>query len=1229
MGDKIRQNGHPEVLVIAATSFHEALAPWLAERRAQYDVAIVDPTVIDAAYPVLERPAAIRQYVRDTYAAGHGRLRFLQLVGDDQGTNAPEDLPIGRTPQGAGVTATPPSDDYYANVDDDPAVELAVGRFSVQTAQQLQAIVRKTMAYAARPITAAPLTFYAGLGKFGTVEDLLIEAFFYATLQQIPTQQPIDLEYEAEDSAFHHQRSIGAMLAQGALIFTYVGHGAPHVLGTKDRFGTKDLAALTIAGMPPILNLLACSAGCFAQQDCLGEQLAIHPNGPVAVIGSSLPIHPTVLTLFGDAMASRLTTSDMTLGEVVRFAKTETMRTPGLLSRILDAVPALSRRIGIPHSIADLARREALQITLQGDATLPWRTSITASAVPSRPTSPFDPWAKFPRPAQPIAERITHLDAAAIEAPATPDIVDTRRLPATELATLLHLLDYVTYRLAAQLPLLGGWLPMPGTITIDRGVLTIPLRHAMTISSALLPESIRTLLFANGGPGEVRVTTPLRGIVRVAQQKLRLEQIEGLQVFSASAAVGHPIRAIEWDLTAGQRPVITRGPALIPQAVIDTANQRLAVYRTANGYQIHIAAAGPESLPYYTLMRPQHEGAAAARILLQPFNPTHDALLLPSAERADVVLLPLPFGWVANRVEAEGGGVRLQLSELTAGSKETTYLMIPLVAATTHGDLDTLLQIHGTALQTALHLSRPPTLVPIPASPDGLPLANLRVVATATMQGDADIVAGGTPLIPAPPTPVNTPAAPTPTHAEGPAFSLGGTMYWGAQVYLVLDTSGSMGALLPRLVKSLELALEHVPGMFRPFLEIGVLIEERGAARELLPLTAMTAAGMRQLRHACDTLTFRGVDQSTEAAVWKAHARFVEGPTDRLWRQIITITDTEGAAQAPHHSRVEHWSHITIDQGTIHVPPLGPIPLAAAHAATPLRDVLRGLGVAPPRIAEIDAVLGRLTPHRLDSGLQSEATALAEWATLLNRLSDPQRTTELVAALVPLLHTPVEQQTTPEWMVQWSVAAMSLLPESVAAPLLPAIEALLRSNARDLPIRLEAARSIGRLARAGHALAVTRLEQLARHPLAETPLAAFITAEYRAVVRQRGNDACAMTHWTHVQQDPFGTDPHIVADCGRSVTTVRTLLHQLQYGPANVRAAALEAIQQLLTPLDPHDQRPTEFRPMVGATFRTLLQRPSFRSYQSDAAAIAEVIRRLQLEPETGLVPPEAPHDPR
>jgi hypothetical protein len=324
-----------------------------ARRLAEHRTATGTPSAVVDVTQVYERdgfglatPSAIRLFLeRRRKAEGATPLRYVLLVGDavlDRGDMAR--FPTIPTPMARtmfnGATS---SDRLYVNgagTNDQAFGGPSIGRLPFRDAKTLGSYVDRLIAYETRPPvhdTRRLMRFVTSEGRFGPVIDRLTENLFRNIVAEaIPPAFDIEITFASASSPFlwpprqFNEKVVGA-LNEGALFYTYVGHGWAHGFDSlrvgSDRYpilSLPDVPKVNVSGTPPIMLVVACTTAMFdaPRGVGIGEALLASPNGPVAYWGATRICHPAANSVIGRALALYMVQEgeDRRLGDVIRKA---------------------------------------------------------------------------------------------------------------------------------------------------------------------------------------------------------------------------------------------------------------------------------------------------------------------------------------------------------------------------------------------------------------------------------------------------------------------------------------------------------------------------------------------------------------------------------------------------------------------------------------------------------------------------------------------------------------------------------------------------------------------------------------------------------------------------------------------------------------------------------------------------------------------------------------------
>lgn len=395
-----------DTLVVCPQPFRKALAPWLAYRAQQGHVVRVLDTHAESE--------AVRHDIRA--AAKDGKIKSIVLVGDASAPgDSDPDASLRHVPTHQakakvnvhfGSEPTIATDNWYADLDDDDLPDVAIGRLTADSEEQLTTMVNKIIAYETDSENGAwrrKINVVAGVGGFGIIADSIIESSTkWFLTSSIPASYRVSMTYGNWRSPYcpvprQFRAQTCQRLNEGCLFWIYIGHGRPRQLDfirvpgrSYPVFMAEDVQRIDCQNGSPIAAFLSCYAGAYDfPRDCLGEELLRKPGGPVAVLASSRVALPYGLGVLGTGMLSECFAQRRgTLGEMLLQAKRQSMQeeSSDVRRRMLDTI---SSAISPVQATPEEERREHLHlINLLGDPLLriqqPKRIRVQA---PRRATS--------------------------------------------------------------------------------------------------------------------------------------------------------------------------------------------------------------------------------------------------------------------------------------------------------------------------------------------------------------------------------------------------------------------------------------------------------------------------------------------------------------------------------------------------------------------------------------------------------------------------------------------------------------------------------------------------------------------------------------------------------------------------------------------------------------------------------------------------------------------------
>ena len=335
------------IMVVHPPMFRDSLQPWIQYRSEQgHTIHLLETNRETGEADIL---AAIRNLAHEN------PLEAVLLVGDTYSPSLEvETIPSPRIPAKVigqfGKEQDIASDTVYGDLDDDGLPDITVGRFSVQSAAELDAMIRKTIRYENRENPGPWLrriNFIAGVGGFSAILDGSIEsAARFILSQTIPaeyditlTQSDVKSPYCPAPSRFRNETI--ARLNEGSLFWVYMGHGMRQRLDSVSCpeqpnhifpiFSKGDAEYVSCSRGLPIALLLCCYTGALdSDENCVAEELHRRENGPVAVFAASRTTMPYGMCTLGielieETFKPRTSEEPLTLGNVILTAKRNSM----------------------------------------------------------------------------------------------------------------------------------------------------------------------------------------------------------------------------------------------------------------------------------------------------------------------------------------------------------------------------------------------------------------------------------------------------------------------------------------------------------------------------------------------------------------------------------------------------------------------------------------------------------------------------------------------------------------------------------------------------------------------------------------------------------------------------------------------------------------------------------------------------------------------------------------
>jgi len=264
------------MLIICHDPWIPNMQPFVAHKN-----SIGIPTTIVGVSTIGNNATSIKNYIQNVYNAGG--LAFVLLVGDAAQV---------ATPTASGGSSDP---SYSKLAGNDNWPDIIVGRFSAETAAQVDLLVKKSVEYEQNQATLKDWFWRgmgvasnegAGIGDEGQADHVHIEEIRTWLLARGYTH--VDAIYAPTATKAMVTNGLNA----GRGIINYCGHGSSTSWVTTG-FNNSDVAALTNYNMLPFIFSVACVNGQFASTTCFAEawiraEKNGQPTGAVAMYASSI-----------------------------------------------------------------------------------------------------------------------------------------------------------------------------------------------------------------------------------------------------------------------------------------------------------------------------------------------------------------------------------------------------------------------------------------------------------------------------------------------------------------------------------------------------------------------------------------------------------------------------------------------------------------------------------------------------------------------------------------------------------------------------------------------------------------------------------------------------------------------------------------------------------------------------------------------------------------------------
>lgn len=283
-----------DLLIITHKDFRQSIEPLRALRQSQgMQVALVDvEDVYDEFSFGAHTPQALIDFLARAKSQWQTAPRYLLLVGDATadprdyfGLSSKDFVP---TRMVDGVFSESPSDDSLIDTDNDGLAEMAVGRFSVATAQQATTLVNKVITYEQGIIGSTQERGAVMVSDHFDVYDFV--AFTADVRTSLPPNMSVQFINRTDGDAATVRAQIISAINAGPGVVNYLGHGSVGVWTGEGLLRVEDAASFTNSQRLSIFVMMTCLNGAFTEvgTDSLAEAIHRTPNGgAVSILASS------------------------------------------------------------------------------------------------------------------------------------------------------------------------------------------------------------------------------------------------------------------------------------------------------------------------------------------------------------------------------------------------------------------------------------------------------------------------------------------------------------------------------------------------------------------------------------------------------------------------------------------------------------------------------------------------------------------------------------------------------------------------------------------------------------------------------------------------------------------------------------------------------------------------------------------------------------------------------
>ncbi|GMQ78505.1 MAG: hypothetical protein BMS9Abin02_1021 [Anaerolineae bacterium] len=285
VADIKQSTNQADFIIISGETYKNSLESLKNYREEQglSTIIVTIEEIYDEFYHGDEGPEAITNFLKFASEEwSDPKPKYLLLVGDATydyrnylGSKGSDNVPSIMIPvEYSGETV---SDSRMADVDGDLRPDFAVGRWPVNSVNEVEALIERTIAYE-KGAASDNVIFTADESSF-EFTDLNKDIIEDSELANLTNY---NLVYSSAEN-------FTTLWNQGAWLVNYAGHGSLDRWGKEGLFTSSDVESLRGSSPSPIVVQLTCLTGFFSHPKfpSLSETLLLYDNGPVLIIGAT------------------------------------------------------------------------------------------------------------------------------------------------------------------------------------------------------------------------------------------------------------------------------------------------------------------------------------------------------------------------------------------------------------------------------------------------------------------------------------------------------------------------------------------------------------------------------------------------------------------------------------------------------------------------------------------------------------------------------------------------------------------------------------------------------------------------------------------------------------------------------------------------------------------------------------------------------------------------------